>query len=329
MITGCKPKVGGTMKQALNRTKLAAVLLAVCLCLLPACSFGQTTEDDGFSFDPSVEPFTLEEIDAVNTADAILKQHGSYSINTITYAPDGSGVSGSKFFFTDGDMFAYENDDSNVQILKDGKAFGYNADNAHPYEVLFVSGAGATTYDKLLQTSISSCKTAETITGEEITAASVDGDTLSFSTELPASTAAKAGLELGDDVDDAKVRVDYTADKNTWEVQKSSAYLVRADGTEILVQEQINEYDGSYTISDELTGLQSSSKNRTVTIVADPGTPEEASYSITVNKGVAVYYMLPHDYNGIYMDQACTETITEEASNDYDSDLTLYIANGM
>ena len=113
----------------------------------------------------------------------------------------------------------------------------------------------------------------------------------------------------------------YQIDPENSFITSSSSVLIRNDGTETtLSEESLNTEPEEYVFSSEITERLDSEDSRTVTIITNPGTDQEAVFQETVGKGCSV---APIGYNDVlYTDEACTEEFS--SNSDTESDVTLY-----
>lgn len=129
-------------------------------------------------------------------------------------------------------------------------------------------------------------------------------------------------MEEGERIE--SVKMEYLVDAEDLRLLSVVQGISYTDGTVREITETI-EYDAEMPekAAELYSRLTQTENVRTVTLVLDPGTAEEASYSVTVPKGDRVFPVYPEDYSDVlYMDAACTQEFS--SADDYDTDLTLY-----
>lgn len=159
---------------------------------------------------------------------------------------------------------------------------------------------------------------------ETIEEASLDGDQWKVTTVL-SDEEFKAALEgFAYEYEEGDILInEYILDADTLLIQHVVETIKKADGT----TEELGVLEISYGVEmpDEMKTLYQKMNEeplRTVTIVLDPDTDGEKTYSATITQGIPVYLLCPENYS-VYTDRACTESIDEQDS-DLTQDATVY-----
>lgn len=257
-----------------------------------------------------------EQVSETNRTDALQKKYGIIAMRYHSYFEDGSVES--TYIYKDSERYIREEEGS-VFADKDGDAYGYDADLALPYHMLFAEGA----YEAYKET--------ETLTEWE----TMCGDAALGKLELTDSgpvqefreNVAGEGEYNGYALAEGDcILTTFFLDSGTKEITGVSTYLLKEDGTEILLAEGETVFDAEHMEPDmEMRNLIFADDARTVTAVLDQGTAQERTYEQTVGKGCVVRLCLGADCSrDAYLDAACTKQYDETADDRMD-DLTLYV----
>ena len=118
-------------------------------------------------------------------------------------------------------------------------------------------------------------------------------------------------------------RYEYTLDPDTCILYSSDGTLYHADGNSEEYGTMVVSTDAECPeMAQELYDRLTSTETRTVTIVLDPETEKETTYSSTAVKGDAVLNIMPEGYNHLYTDSECKEEF--DGSSDKTKDIVLY-----
>lgn len=115
----------------------------------------------------------------------------------------------------------------------------------------------------------------------------------------------------------------YTLEADTLFLLELSEAVKKTDGTTEEYGVQKITYDTEMT--DEMKDLYQKMNEeplRTVSIVLDPDTDQEKTYSATLTQGIPVYLYCPENYE-LYTDRACTQ-VDEAESGDTTQSVTIY-----
>lgn len=159
---------------------------------------------------------------------------------------------------------------------------------------------------------------------ETIEEASLDGDQwkviIVFSTEDTREVMETSAYEYEEG--DILINV-YTLEADTLFLLELSEAVKKTDGTTEEYGVQKITYDTEMT--DEMKDLYQKMNEeplRTVSIVLDPDTDQEKTYSATLTQGIPVYLYCPENYE-LYTDRACTQ-VDEAESGDTTQSVTIY-----
>ncbi len=168
---------------------------------------------------------------------------------------------------------------------------------------------------------------------EEVTDTVKNGDKLLITTEFSGEES-KAIIEniMGSFVEGDYLSYEYLVDETSYKLHSYKAFLMR-EGQDPKVVEEVKGfiYDEkapaylkeALELASKPMKEESPDKLRTVSVIMDPNTASEKTFSITVPKGAGVYFNLREGYNTLYKDRECTE-LYEWGSADKNQDLTLY-----
>ena len=110
-------------------------------------------------------------------------------------------------------------------------------------------------------------------------------------------------------------------DAETYIIYSGKTYLQKPDGTELKVGEFMFSYDVTpYEPSEEMLQIINGT-DKTVTLIADPGTEQEKTYVKSCGENGRLLVMLPDGYEKIYEDESCTQ---ESEPSDENGERTLY-----
>ena len=288
----------------IERKTLLAVLLTVCTlvgCLaLSACG---------------KKSITIAEIDAACRTDSLLKTYASFQ-TSVVYAEDNAVVTQ----YVDKDMiYALYPDwaglylDSTLRYI----AFGDT-----------LAGALVVQQEPIIHEArdniVFSIADTETIKSCE----EKDGKlyvTTELSAEQSVELVAKDGYTCGAG---EHLRVEYVLDAKTSTVLSNKTFLVAEDGAKRDYCTFTVEYNAAKPEQAQaMYELATATENlRTLTIITDPDTASEQSFSIRLPKGDAVQPYPAEGYQTMFTDRACTEPLTTAV--DRNTDCTLYMKKG-
>lgn len=152
-----------------------------------------------------------------------------------------------------------------------------------------------------------------------------EGDNLIITTALSTEDTKEVVEGYGVEYREGDIqKVVYTVDAKTYVLAEEASSLIRADGTvEDLGGIKVTFDPERPESADEMYRFLTESESKhTVTIVLDPDTEEEKTYSATLPTGTPVYEILPEGYEMIYADKECTEAL--ENGIDQNEDVIVY-----
>lgn len=152
-----------------------------------------------------------------------------------------------------------------------------------------------------------------------------EGDNLIITTSLSTEDTKEVVEGYGVEYREGDIqKVVYTVDAKTYVLAEEASSLIRADGTvEDLGGIKVTFDPERPESADEMYRFLTESESKhTVTIVLDPDTEEEKTYSATLPTGTPVYEILPEGYEMIYADKECTEAL--ETGIDQNEDVVVY-----
>lgn len=281
--------------------KVAAAAL-----LASACS--------GTVFAESPEEEVQLQIAEASSADALQEKYGTVAVRYSYYNADETVVS--EYIYRDAERYIYEME-GDVWVDKDGEVYGFDTEHAAPFRVLFVDGA----YEdyRLTETLTNWDYLCELAAYGEVEYDGADGEH-----EFTYDTIAEMDYNGHTAEEGDRIREVYTVDAASMEITSSKSYLVRTDGTEVLLSEGEILFDAPEMEPDPTMREQIFSDDvRTVTVITDAGTEDEQTYSQTVGKGCAVVVYVSENFEDtLYTDAACTQEFDGE--EDYQSSYTVY-----
>lgn len=121
--------------------------------------------------------------------------------------------------------------------------------------------------------------------------------------------------------------VDYILDAKTKVILSDKTMLVASDGTKreyavFTVEYNVTRPELAQTMYEHATAKENL---RTLTIITDPDTASEKTFTIKVPKGDAVQPYPADGYQTMFTDRTCTEKVT---SMDRNADGTVYMVKG-
>ena len=148
---------------------------------------------------------------------------------------------------------------------------------------------------------------------------------LNVSTELSAEDTQRLVTDRGYTYNEGEtMRLDYVLDAETLAVLSQKEILVANDGAERTFLTLTVVYDAARpaaakTMYEHATATENL---RTVTVISNPDTTSEKTFTVQVPKGDSVSVYAPAEYTNLYMNRSCTD---EVVSVDQNEDFTAYI----
>ena len=258
---------------------------------------------------------TMEQIVDANARENFLKDGGSYQTE-VTY----QGVM--ERAYSDSEL------DSLTWISEDGEETQLTVGNVGcgiyegEYEFYLVAD------DSWIENNMrvfTNCLDKASTVKENIEECIQEGDHLIITTSLPAEDTKETVEGYGYECEEGdSMRVVYTVDAQTYALVEETTEIVKADGAvETLGGIKVTFNPERPESADEMYRFLTESENmRTVTVILDPDTEEEKTYSAVLPAGTPVYPILPEGYETLYTDKECTQVL--EGSGDTNADATLY-----
>lgn len=160
---------------------------------------------------------------------------------------------------------------------------------------------------------------------ETIEACVQKGENLLLSTSLSPKDTKKTLEGYGGAYADGDImKVVYILDAKTYALAETVTKVEKKDGS----VEEIGGVKVTYNperpkLADEMYQFMTESKDRhTVTIILDPNTENEKTFSADLPAGSPVYEVLPEGYETLYLDKECTKVL--EGAIDKNEDVVVY-----
>lgn len=275
--------------------------LIVCL-LLPCLS--------GCDFDPEAHEasvsITMEEIVNANSTAVLLERYDNFLIE-YTYADGSEDVR----FVTDDGIFV---DAEDYDVLYTEHTCVFEEDGVYTARLFAGVPQDLSWSDWLTVDEV------DTLT-EIIEEAYLEDGKIYVTTTLPRE-------QYESDVQDAslieKVSSTYVLDAETYTIRTSDTiYHYTSGETETIHFEMKVNAEEPMMLTRMKSFITPGAGTRDLTVVLDPDTANEVSYTVTVPKDGWVEFYYPADYSEPYVDRACTVLMTDEL--DTTESLTVYI----
>ncbi|MGN0608278.1 MAG: hypothetical protein ACI4J6_03685 [Oscillospiraceae bacterium] len=279
----------------------------------------ETAQTDAEVQDQVDSSSILMEIASANNFNTLVEKYGKAAGRTAYIFKDGTEFS--EYYYKDADLYVYESG-SYVYIDENGDVYGFDDAINLPYRTIFVGDNYSEEYSSLVEVvelfgysdheEITSQKTENGVIVIE-TAVQKDSDTWLY--EFLGYTA--------DEVDHYKYV--YEADENTKELSGYKEYIVKNE-QEILVFAVTFITDcETYVPDEQLRASIFGDDFRTLTVITDPGTENEKTYTQTVTKGSVFKIAASEEYDPqFYSDKECTQVFTD-GNLDTSADQTVYM----
>lgn len=295
----------------------AVFLTAVLLLTLAGCASRPQDQSQGPS---AQEAATLADFYAAQTLRNILSLHENVTENVVFYDARGN-PSESTFRYADKETSVFENSWSYVLIQHEDGYYEYDPDTMEHVAVAFgMEGTMEADWSDLQNAPFEFLPSERE---ELLSLAETDGR-LCLTTADPANAEDYpefAGqIQQGD-----RVVVEIEADPETYMVHRGASYIEKQDGTKLPLIDFSFSYDGGpYEPSGEMRQVIDGDY-RTITVIADPGTEKETSYTKSCGENGAFTFHLAEGYENIYLDADCTQ---KSAPSREPGERTVYIAEG-
>lgn len=287
----------------MRKTGIRLMAFAVCLAL--SLAFFGCGEEVGL---------TAEEMIHASATENLLKQYSSFQAE-YTYDDGTEGT-----LFASGNM-VYKSILGAVELYIDGKPC-YLLNNGDAVGILFVKSEPVDfpmARDPFFPNE-------RLDVAENVVKSVKRAGKLYVTTEMSVEDSATVLRDMNAEVSEGDtLRSEYTLDAETKAVLEQKRYTVSASGRKKLLVSAKATYNGTAPDIASVLYLHATANVnlRTVTVITDPDTPEEESYSLRLLKGDEVLIYGPDGYDGLFTDRACTKRLTEDV--DTQADLQLYI----
>ncbi len=302
--------------------KIIALLLIciMCLFLFTACE----KNEEKASLD-DVSALTVDDYDNVfndvvgaNLTQNVLKNHKSYKIMTVYYDTDGTTVISSDVSMISSDKMSYETSDGDVSFFGNGENYGFDNELKMPYAVFYLNNdLYKTDYEDFFDRFVFVSNQYKIVDVFE------ENGNIVFTGELTYKELCEIqGVNVTWMTENEKYQVVFTVNKDTLEASSIVYGIVAEDGSSRLIGEVTYEYDiDDFSATEDFYAL-THGEGRTVTIIKDPGSEKEETFTVTVPLKCDVMYYFD-DSIQYYYDKEKTNVYTYDMHNT-DSDETIY-----
>ncbi len=167
--------------------------------------------------------------------------------------------------------------------------------------------------------------TPEIFLAEEVVKCKLKNGVIMLTTKINVEKMADIGYEYSDEQAGGYFLTEYSLDAQTLIIKEIKERFVYSDGVKTFPNKTVVEYNTSRPEQADtlLARAKTTADTRTVTVVLDPNTAEEISYTMTTPKGDAVLFYTPEEYMTAYTDRECTTEY--DGADNWNEDLTLYV----
>lgn len=298
----------------MKRKLLIFLLVFACAVSAAGCSSGGKAPDQE---EPDSE--ILKEMGTVNQLDNLLKNHERVALEHSFYFKDGAVETW--YIYKDEELFVSDLN-GDLAICSNDLLYGFDPSLGYPYAFL--------TMDTTPQEIVSELETGVVFQYNEIetiVSSSEKDGVLYLETTADIGEAEQEAFDYyGYDIQDGDSTIyRYEMDSATKEIQSMTVTIRPKNGEDYVVHKMERVKDPEkYQPDEQLVSQIFNEDSRTVTVIADPGTENETSYSCTVGKGCMVSIYVSGPQRAFYDDEACTKQVTEDRIEDLNADATLY-----
>lgn len=231
----------------------------------------------------------------------ILAHHENVSENVAYYNSQGD-VLVSVYQYADSKTVVREDDNSNVYIQYQDEIYIYDPEIPDEIQVLFgMEGVAEAEWENRMNSSIEFSPTE----GEKLTEVIEADDRLVLTIVSEAKAEEVFGWE--DEIEPGTQTVfTFEVDAETFMVYEGTGYMKMPDGTELKYTDFQFSYDITpYEPSEEMLQVINGT-DKTLTLIADPGTEQEKTYVKSCGGNGELYVMTAEGYHKLYEDEACT-----------------------
>ncbi|MCD8346963.1 MAG: hypothetical protein LUD16_03220 [Lachnospiraceae bacterium] len=280
------------------KKRLAAFMIMMCVFCM-SVGFPAAAEEEQST--EAAEENLLMELEDVNAFETLVSQYGSMCHTLRQIEADGTEH---VYQYHQDEEWYIEEDEWGI-LVWDGEENVYfeAADDGSLYQYLFLEDW----YESFKEARMDS--PVRYIEEEQIVSEEAEDGLIYLYTTEPADSYDTSFLESygygEEDVD--SFSIEYIIDEETKAILEIRTYVVSGE-EEILLLEGIMELGcGEYALDEDLEAAMSGENAVTVSVIADAGTDEEQTYTVTLTKGYDVFVYGTYEYEDmLYTDAECT-----------------------
>lgn len=303
-----------------RKNMIAVFLLIFLLFTLAGCSYGRPATDANLvSQTPEQLSGTevFQKVEEAHVVREILARHENVQENA-TYFDKQGNVLTSIYIYADDEIRVWENDRSYIDIQYRDGFYNYDPDTMDKVAVGFgIEGMAEEEWESRMDAPLEFINDGD----EEITEMTESDDRITL-TIVSSADAEFYPEEIKDEIESGTKSIcKMEVDDETYMIYEGETYLQKPDGTELKVGEFQFSYDVTpYEPSEEMLQVMNGT-DKTVTLIANPGTEQEKTYVKSCGENGRLAVMLPDGYEKLYKDEACTQ---ESEPSDENGERTLY-----
>lgn len=296
-----------------------AALVAAAVLSLAAC--GEPAAQSVGTVGGRTNQELLEAVYQANLSDSLLQTYDSIDVENITYDENGN-VDTVEESYTDDDVMLCN---TMIGFMKyddiKGILTGYRTDIEQPVVYYTAYGPGITNEE--VRTLMYNTPIYTWTPEEEVETVEDKDGKLYITTLIPSEVALNDGFSIAPD---EVLVTKYVANADTLQLEDISSYIRRPDGTEVLYMEAVLSYNTEpISVPEEYSAVFSGDNTVNITVVFDPGTPEEQTVVNEIPVGAFLQIWSNATlYHNTYADAACTVPFTRDLNSDEDA--TIYMA---
>lgn len=295
--------------------KMIAALLSAALMLTAGCASEQPAKDPAVSEQTSsaTEPTAGEDTDdelmqkffEAHRCRNILEKHQNMEEHVVYFDAQGNEVN-SVYRYMDSEMQVWDNG-TYLQLVYPDRWYERDPERSEKVTAFFaMDGIMEKEWEVLFNDYFDFHPDEEDeITGRDY---SKEDGRITLTLACPATETSCPIPELWGEIEPGTQDIlEVTIDSETYMPYEMFSYLKKTDGTTVRMYEGTFSYDvPTYTPSEEMLEVMNGTDN-TLHLVADPGTEQERTYTISCGKNGNPSIVLADGYNRRYRDAACTQ----------------------
>lgn len=254
---------------------------------------------------------TMEEIVSANKNETLVSRYSSFQNTLVDETGTLTNYADAEIYYSD-----WPDDDYGELYINGEQVYSHNGDVCFA-ELCADEGPILFYTDNILY--------SDSSTSEIIKSCEEKDGYLYITTELPREDTRDSMEERNYTYTEGEyLRIEYVLDAETLAQQSCTEIEVKADGTERLLGTNTVEYglERPEKAQNLYEHVFAEDNLRTVTVIADPDTDDEKTYTKQIPIGDEVSIRVPGEDKACYADRACTE---EFDSANEDGDWTIYI----